>query len=377
MLELALALAAVHFGAPLAYYSYLRKWLDKPWGVKKDPGYRPRVTVIVPTYNEAELVERKLDNIREQDYPKDKLEVIVVDSASTDGTAERARRWAERNPDVDLKVVEEPERRGKAHALNEALRRAGGEVVVITDADAWWPSRDTLARAVEWLSDPAVGAVSCLKRPAAPGAAGVEDGYRRYYNVVRLAESKAWSTPVFHGELAAFKRELLEKLGGFPVDLGADDSHVATRIALMGYRAITPDDVLCIEAVPPKGYHLWRIRRAQHLVQHFWKTLKLRKTPKAFKPILYVEMYLHLANPWALPAAVALLAASAIAGSPLAAALLALGVALTIYKPYRTWVATQLYLMIAALRNLKTKDIVWEKQAKVNAEGSLLVARRR
>jgi len=161
-----------------------------------------------------------------------------VDSASTDGTPHAVRKWAAAHPDLALTLVEEAERRGKAHALNTALRHATGEVVVITDADAHWPARDTLANAVKWLADPTVGAVSCVKRPAGP--AGVEDSYREFYNVLRVAESKAWATPIFHGELAAFKRELLERLGGFPTDIGADDSHTATKIAMMGYRAITP-----------------------------------------------------------------------------------------------------------------------------------------
>jgi len=59
-----------------------------------DPGYRPRVTVIVPTFNEAGFIEVKLDNIYGQDYLRGRLEVIVVDSASSDGTPEIVRRWA-------------------------------------------------------------------------------------------------------------------------------------------------------------------------------------------------------------------------------------------------------------------------------------------
>jgi len=365
---LALGLAAIHFGVPLTYYLYLRKrWLPKPWDIRWDPGYAPKVAVIVPTYNEAELIEGKLDNIYGQDYPRDRLEVIVVDSASTDGTPERMRRWAERHPDIRLILVEEPVRRGKAYALNEALKRVppDAEVVVITDADSLWPSTSTLAEAVKWFAGPSVGAVSCVKLPESPGAAGVEEGYRGFYNVVRLAESKAWATPIFHGELAAFRRSLLEKVGGFPTDIGSDDSYTATRIALMGFRSIVPEDVVCVEAVPSRGYHTWRIRRAQHLVQHFAKTLREGfKAPNRFRPILYAEIFLHLANPWILLASAALLLASAAMGSVLAAALLALGAALLLFKPYRTWIATQIYLLAASVRNLRTKEIAWEKQPK-------------
>jgi len=351
------ALAAAHFGVPLAYYAAAKRWLGQPWRIRPDPAYAPTVTVVVPTHNEARHVEEKLEDIYRQDYPRDRLEVIVVDSASNDGTAERARRWAAAHPDVDVEVVEEPERRGKAAALNAALGMARGEVFVITDADCRWPQRDALRRAAAWLADPAVGAVTCLKRPSAEGPAGVEAGYRDRYNVLRLAESRRWATPIFHGELAAYRTELLRKIGGFPLDIGADDSHTAARIALMGYRAVAAEDLWCVEAVPSSGYHRWRIRRAQHLLQHFLKT-PVAEAPPPMRPVLLAEKYIHLANPWLLPAAVAALAAAA---TPPALALLAAGAAALALRPYRTWAAAQLYLMAAAVRNLWDKELVWEK----------------
>jgi hypothetical protein len=79
------------------------------------------------------------------------------------------------------------------------------------------------------------------------------------------------------------------------------------------------------------------------------------------RPILLAEKYIHLANPWLLPAAAVALAAAA---TPPALALLAAGAAALALKPYRTWTAAQLYLMAAAVRNLKNKELVWEKQDK-------------
>ncbi|AKT34812.1 Glycosyltransferase involved in cell wall biogenesis [Pyrobaculum sp. WP30] len=84
------ALAAAHFGAPLAYYA-AKKRIRQPWRVRPDPAYASAVTVTP------------------------RLEIIVVDSASTDGTAERARRWAQTHPDLDVRMVEEP--RGAARRL--------------------------------------------------------------------------------------------------------------------------------------------------------------------------------------------------------------------------------------------------------------------
>lgn len=196
----------------------------------------------------------------------------------------------------------------------------------------------------------------------------MESVYRQYYNVLRVSESKAWSTPVFHGELAAYRRSLLEEIGGFPVDLGADDSHTATLIALKGYRAITPETLECVELVPAKGYHGWRVRRAQHLVQHFARALRLwRRAPKQYRWILLVEAYLHLLNPWLLAAATALLALAALENPP-TTLLLATATLLLAYKPYRTWITTQAYLIAATIKNIWTKEIVWEKQEKKNPQ---------
>jgi len=219
-----------------------------------------------------------------------------VDSASSDGTPERVEGWVRRNPGLVLELIRKPVRRGKAFALNRALGYARGDVVVVTDAT--WPSGSTLSEVLSWFGDPSVGAVTCLKLPTGSGAGGVEGAYRSFYNVVRLAESKAHSTPVFHGELAAFRRALLEELGEFPTDVGADDSHAATRVALMGYRSMAVDGAWCVEGVPNSEYHKWRIRRAQHLVQHFAAMLRdLRSAPGGFRKILVAEAYLHLFNP--------------------------------------------------------------------------------
>jgi biofilm PGA synthesis N-glycosyltransferase PgaC len=365
---LALTLALIHFGFPLLYYLYLRsRWLNRPWDLGRDPSYRPKATIVVPTYNEVNLIRRRLDDIASQDYPRELVEIIVVDSASTDGTPSIVREWMESHRDFKVILVEEGVRRGKAFSLNNALRLASGEVVVVTDADSLWISRDTLANALTWFSDPRVGAVTCLKTPTGEGFAGVEKGYRDFYNVVRLGESKKHSTPVFHGELAAFRRDLLMQLGGFPTDIGADDSHVATLIALKGFRAIAVDNAICTELVPKKGYHMWRVRRAQHLVQHFTKTLKLLpKAPKEFKPVLLTETWLHLINPWLLLLVAILLLYKALTGTATAIILLATGIALLLFKPYRTWIATQIYLITASIRNMWTKEIAWEKQEKAS-----------
>ena len=364
-------LISLHFGVPLMYYLYLKiKWLPKAWNIKKNKKYTPKITIIVPTYNEVELIARKLDNMAMQDYPRSHMHILIIDSASADGTREEIFEWIKSNPDINVRVILENERRGKATALNKALKEVDDdtEIIVITDVDSFWPEKGTLRTVVSYFADPVVGAVSCLKRPLSAGPADIERSYRDYYNVVRLGESKTWSTPIFHGELAAFRKEPLIMIGGFPEHIGADDSHTATKITIMGYRAITPDDIWCEELVPHKDYRKWRVRRAQHLIQHFMSVLKsMPESPKPFRSTLIIESYLHLINPWILSAAIALLVYNAIfMASMVSVLLLVLGIVLfMVHRSFRAWIVTQLYLVLSFIRNLYTREIVWQKEAKL------------
>jgi len=261
----------------------------------------------------------------------------------------------------------EPVRKGMAHALQTGFRNSKGDVVVVTDADAIWGSRDMLKEAMKWLSSEEVGSVSCIKIPyAGKDSRNFEETYRQYYNVLRVAESKACSTPIFHGEFSAFKRRLLELIGGFPQGVGSAESLAAMRIAALGYRVIVPETLVVYELVPKSGYIHWRIRRAQHLILHFVKSLKyFRSYNSCFKKIVLAEVYMHLINPWLLVTATLILLYSMLATqSILALAFLALGLALLSIRPYRVWVKTQLILLIAQLRNLWHKELIWRKQEK-------------
>jgi len=359
-------LVVVHFGTPLAYYWYAKtRWLPKPWNIKVDGNYRPKVTVIVPTYNEARFIEKKLNNIYEQEYPKDRLEVVIVDSASDDGTPELVRKWAKNHSDIKLVLLQEPVRRGMVPALNYALKYVAknSKIVIFTDADAFWEP-DALNKVVRCFADASIGAVTTCIIPSGEGEDTIEGEYRNYYNVVRVAESKIHSTPIHNGVLIAYRKKLLEIIGSLPTYTGNNDSTPASLIAFAGYRAIQLDNVVAKE--PLRSDQTKRkIRRAQHLVLHFIHTKRYAKKLRIYRKTLFdmiwnIEAYLHLANPWLLPVGSVLFVLSTFQGSLSAAFLLTLGLVLLVLRIYRTWVLQQVYLVIASLRTIWTKEIAWQ-----------------
>jgi hypothetical protein len=109
-----------------------------------------------------------------------------------------------------------------------------------------------------------------------------------------------------------------------------------------------------------------KVRRAQHLTLHFLYTKRYAKKlgiyrKTIFDKIWHIESYLHLVNPWMLLAAVILLLLETLTLQPLAIIMLTIGMILLLFKPYRTWIETQIQLILAAIRNLWTKEIVWKK----------------
>ena len=136
----------------------------------------PAVSVLVAAYNEQDCIEQRIENLLAQDYPADKLEILVGSDASTDGTDAIVQRFAARG--VKLSRAE---RSGKAGVLSRLVELAKGEVLVMTDANTHF-ERDAIRRLVQPLRDEQVGLVCgrlrCTRRPGRPGARAPTGSWR-------------------------------------------------------------------------------------------------------------------------------------------------------------------------------------------------------
>jgi cellulose synthase/poly-beta-1,6-N-acetylglucosamine synthase-like glycosyltransferase len=170
----------------------------------------PTVTMILSAHNEAETIARKLENALTQDYPENKLDIIVVDDASTDDTA---RIVGELQSDR-ITLIQQEIKGGKTAALNRAVGAAVAEVLVFTDANAMYRP-DAVKRLVESFDAEDQIAVVCGELHYQQHPQAVSDEESRYWNLeIRLkkAESNLGTLLGANGSIYAMRRELFEPL---------------------------------------------------------------------------------------------------------------------------------------------------------------------
>jgi len=219
----------------LAFAGYplgmLRAAQRRPRSVRKAPG-TPRVTAILSVHNAAQRVRTKLDNLLALDYPGECLDIVVACDGCTDGTAQVCRAVGS----ARIRVLEFPERRGKAACLNDAVQAATGEILFMTDVRQRIEA-DALRELVANFADPTIGAASgeLWFEEVDGGFASSVDAYWRYEKAIRLAESRSGSVVGVTGAIYAMRRTLFEPL---PEGTVLDDVLIPMRVIKAGYRVI-------------------------------------------------------------------------------------------------------------------------------------------
>jgi cellulose synthase/poly-beta-1,6-N-acetylglucosamine synthase-like glycosyltransferase len=187
-----------HVGYPIAA-ALLARVLRR--GVARD-AYEPSVTVIVPAHDEEEVIGARIENLLALDYPKERLEVLVVSDGSTYGTDEIVRAHGTREQRVRLLALP---RGGKLAALNTAVGHSDREVVAFSDANSRW-APDTLRTLVRALADEDVAYVCGKLVLARPDGTNREGAYWRYELWLRESESALGSITGGNGAVYAVRR---------------------------------------------------------------------------------------------------------------------------------------------------------------------------
>lgn len=215
-----------YLGYPLIL-AFLARRADSRKRMRLTEPIEPSVSVIIPVYNEEKVIGEKIRNTLSLDYPRDKLEILVVSDASTDRTGQIALSFEKEG----VRYFHQPTRKGKAGALNRGLREARHEIVVFSDASILL-EHDALRRLVAGFADPDVGCIS--GEDHIPGG-GEEGAYGRYELCLRNLESRLGSIVGASGCFYGQRKSLCKP---FPEGMAPDFFSVLQTVA-SGYRAVT------------------------------------------------------------------------------------------------------------------------------------------
>lgn len=195
-----------------------------------DEAQLPPLTLCIAAYNEEQVVEMKMRNCLELDYPADKLHILWITDGSNDRTNELLSRWPQAT------VAFQPERQGKTAALNRGIRLVKTDLVVFTDANTLL-NREAMKEIVRLFQDPKVGCVAGEKRIATKSqdnaASGGEGIYWKYESCLKGLDSRLSSACGAAGELFALRTALYEPMSA---DTLLDDFILSLRTVMRGYK---------------------------------------------------------------------------------------------------------------------------------------------
>jgi peptidoglycan/xylan/chitin deacetylase (PgdA/CDA1 family)/spore germination protein YaaH/GT2 family glycosyltransferase len=235
-----------------------------------DAVFAPRVSVIIPAYNEATVIESAIARILESDY--DNIEIIVADDGSKDRTSAIVAEAFPDHPKVTLLTMTNG---GKAAALNRALLVAAGEIVVALDADTQF-ERETISRLVRWFTDDRIGAVAGNAKVGnrvnlVSRWQAVE--YVTAQNIERQALMRFDAIMVVPGAVGAWRRQALDDVGGYPEDTLAEDQDLTIAIQRRGWRVAYDEDAVAWTEAPEtfRALSKQRFRWSFGTLQCLWK----------------------------------------------------------------------------------------------------------
>jgi len=285
----------------LSYFILTLYYARKPTNINKKQTF-PSVTMIIATFNEEKVIARKLANTVDLEYPRDKFEIAIVDSGSTDNTRLVVNDFMQRVKNgTQIRLLTQEERLGKSAALNYALRYCSSDIMVLSDADVM-VNKDALLQATANFNDEKVGAVSgieVVQNPDESSTTKLEQGYRSFYNTLRLGETNLDSVVMCESEFSAYRRELIETIPNKSI---CDDMELTLQIRKKGFRAIYDPDVFFYEYSPSKYVSRLKhkIRRGQGNQQTLLRfaNMLFRRRYGAFSSvILPFEFFMNIISP--------------------------------------------------------------------------------
>ena len=241
----------------------------------------PAVSLIVPAYDEEEVIAAKVANALALDYPRGRLQLIVASDGSADATAERAR---EAGADLVLELAPG----GKVAALNAGVEAASGEILAFSDANCSWEP-DALRRLVAPFADPEVGYACGQVRFTDAGGDNLEGAYWRYEMAVREMESALAGVTAGNGAIYAVRRDAYLPL---PAS-GSHDLSFPFELAKRGLRSLYVPAARASEKMVPSLEG--EFARKRRMMVGLWDIVvgEGMLSPRGYSPLYAFELASH------------------------------------------------------------------------------------
>ncbi len=260
--------------------------------------YEPPVTLLIPAHNEEAVIGATLESLTKLTYPKEKLQVLVVDDASRDRTGEIVDAWTAKVPWIEV-LHRAKGGNGKSRAMNEALGKVRGDIVLTFDAD-YMPEPGIVEKLVTPFIDPEVGGVQ--------GRVVVRNEEDSFVSKIVTLERiggfviDQWArdaldlVPQYGGTVGGFRMSLLRELGGFNPEALTEDTDLTVKCVLRGYKVRYVPDAEAYEEAVTTWRAYWRQRNrwakghmqvALHYIPEVFRSKRLRFAQK-------VDMFLLL-----------------------------------------------------------------------------------
>ncbi|MEY8850137.1 cellulose synthase family protein [Psychroserpens sp. XS_ASV72] len=263
----------------------------------------PFVTIQLPVYNEMYVMERLLDNIAEIDYPKDKLEIQVLDD-STDDTVKSTKQHIDRlkSTGLDIQHITRADRKGfKAGALKEGLKIAKGEFIAIFDAD-FLPKRNWLKRTIPYFKDGKIGVVqtrwSHINRNYSLLTKIQAFALDAHFTLEQVGRNSKGHFINFNGTAGVWRKDCIIDAGNWEGDTLTEDLDLSYRAQLKNWKfkyledVETPAELPVVISAARSQQFRWNKGGAENFRKMLWRILK----SKSISPKTKVHGLLHLLN---------------------------------------------------------------------------------
>ena len=225
------------------------------------PKSYPFVSILIPAYNEEDSIAGTIDHVLNLDYPKEKLEIIVINDGSKDRTKDVILRYVKSNENVRL--LDKPNS-GKADSLNKGIKMSKGELIAVVDSDSF-PSKDSLRKLVGLFDDPQMGAVTSfvsVRNSKETVLTKIQEIEYLFMGWTRKILDFVDSVYVTNGPLSIYRRKYVDKVGGFDPKSITEDIDITWNMLSHDYKT-----GMCLDArvstVAPSKFKDWFRQRTR------------------------------------------------------------------------------------------------------------------